>query len=319
MQPRKLDVAFVSFGYGGNGGIKAQHPDVSRWLITTIQQAKADPRVGETYYWDAADTPITMCRNRAVCDARKVGADVLIMVDSDQSPDMYLGKDPYAEPFFQVAFDAIYDHYDRGPLVIGAPYVGPPHDEIVYVFHWTQLESDTPNDRMRIEAYSRDEALKMAGIQEAAALPTGLIMCDMRAFELTEPKDKDDKPWFYYEYTDKFEQQKASTEDVTATRDISIVGQVTLGYNPIRCAWSSWIGHWKPKCCGKPVQCTVETVGEKFRHAVLQDHRVDTSQREFVSPAFERLVGGSPVRREEDFDAQEKANGRPVSSRYSPF
>jgi hypothetical protein len=113
--------------------------------------------------------------------------------------------------------------------------------------------------------YDRHTAVKMAGIQECAALPTGLIMYDMRAFELTEPKTDDDKPWFYYEWKDRFAAEKASTEDVTMTRDLALVGTQRLGYNPVYCNWDAWAGHWKPKCVGKPVSIPASGVSKKLR------------------------------------------------------
>ncbi|MEK0126623.1 hypothetical protein, partial [Bordetella pertussis] len=88
--------------------------------------------------------------------------------------------------------------------------------------------------------YSRAEASQFTGIGEVAALPTGLIMYDMRIFDMLEPKDENSKPWFYYEWADKYQSEKASTEDVSATRDMSLVGQQVLGYSPVFCAWDSW-------------------------------------------------------------------------------
>jgi hypothetical protein len=115
--------------------------------------------------------------------------------------------------------------------------------------------------------YDRHTAVKLAGIQECAALPTGLIMYDMRAFNLTEPKTADDKPWFYYEWKDKFCAEKASTEDVTQTRDLSLVGTQALGYNPVYCNWDAWAGHWKPKCVSKPQFIDASQIAQKMRQS----------------------------------------------------
>jgi hypothetical protein len=147
----------------------------------------------------------------------------------------------------------------------------------------------------------------MTGIQHCAALPTGLIMFDMRAFDLTEPKAKQaglldrlmapieqqfsdkvpvtlaqtrefaqrcldakqdaENSWFYYEWTDQYQSEKASTEDVTATRDIASHGTLELGYNPLRVNWDAWAGHWKVKCVDKPVRITSEDVNTKLIRA----------------------------------------------------
>jgi hypothetical protein len=110
----------------------------------------------------------------------------------------------------------------------------------------------------------------MAGIQEAAALPTGLFAADVRLFGLTEPKKLGDPSWFEYEYTDATKSEKGSTEDVFATRNLSLNGILKLGYNPMFCAWSSWAGHWKPKCVGKPNLLTADMVAENFRQAAMR-------------------------------------------------
>jgi hypothetical protein len=245
---QKFNVGIVTFSYGGNGGISSEVPDIREWMVPLVASASKDPRIDNIRIWNLADTPITMTRNRAVLQAREFGVDVLVMVDSDMKPDML----PDGKPFFQSSFDFLVEHYHKGPCVIGAPYCGPPPVECVYVFRWNNMQSYNPNPDFQLEMYDRHTAVKMSGIQECAALPTGLIMYDMRAFELTEPRAENDKPWFYYEWKDKFAAEKASTEDVTQTRDLSLVGTQKLGYNPVFCNWDAWAGHWKPKCVGKP-------------------------------------------------------------------
>ncbi len=89
-----------------------------------------------------------------------------------------------------------------------------------------------------------------------------------RLFELTEPKTKHDYPWFYYEYTDKFQHTKCSTEDVTASRDMSLAGCRQLGYNPVFVNWDAWAGHIKQKTVGKPQLVTPDHVSQKLHEAV---------------------------------------------------
>lgn len=281
MTPRKLNVLIACFSYGGNGGLSSEHPDVRNWLLLTVPKIMADKRVGECNLIDIADTPITMSRNKSVMKARAYGADILIMVDSDQRPDMYLGEMPNAKPFWESSFNAIYDHYDKGPLAIGAPYCGPPPEENVYVFRWRNKQSKNPDPvDAQLDQFTREEASEQGGIKSVAALPTGLIMFDMRLFEVVDPikqynkliekgySSKDAKlltqPWFYYEWDDIYAAGKASTEDVTATRDMSLIGIQALGYNPIKCNWDSWAGHWKPKCVGMPIQLTEDEVSERY-------------------------------------------------------
>ncbi len=261
---QKFNVGIVTFSYGGNGGISSEVPDIREWMIPTVMAASQDPRVGNVRIWNLADTPITMTRNRAVLMAREYEVDILLMVDSDMKPDVMAGQ-PDAKPFFQSSFDFLVNHYSKGPCVIGAPYCGPPPVECVYVFRWQNMQSHNPNPDFQLEMYDRHTAVKLAGIQDCAALPTGLIMYDMRAFELTEPRTDADKPWFYYEWKDRFAADKASTEDVTQTRDLSLVGMQKLGYNPVYCNWDAWAGHWKPKCVAKPQVIDAGGISDKLR------------------------------------------------------
>lgn len=251
---------------------------------------KADPRVGRIVTRTLNDTPITMVRNRFVEFARQEKCHLLMMVDSDQSPLLHQNEDWY-QPFWDVAFDAIYDHYGKGPLVVGAPYGGPPNGtENVYVFRWDNHGDRGDETTIRLEQFTRHEASKMRGLSPVAALPTGLILYDMRAFNLIEPSALSreevlekfasgemtktqalaamQEGWFAYEWKTGHASEKASTEDVQNTRDISLVGQTQLGYNPVLCAWNSWIGHWKPWNVGRPKSFGVEHISGTFRRAV---------------------------------------------------
>lgn len=262
---QQFNVGFCTFSYGGNGGISSEVPDIREWMVPLIAKLSRDERIKDIRLWNLADTPITMTRNRSVIMAREAKVDVLVMVDSDVKPDMLVGADSSAKPFFQSSFDFLLAHYAKGPCVIGAPYCGPPPKEDVYVFRWQNMQSNNANPDYQLEMYDRHTAAKMTGIQECAALPTGLIMYDIRAFSLTEPKTSDDKPWFYYEWKDKFCADKASTEDVTQTRDLSFVGTQQLGYNPLFCNWDAWTGHWKPKCVGKPQVISASGISDKLK------------------------------------------------------
>lgn len=297
---QKFNIGFCTFSYGGNGGISSEVPDIREWMVPLVAQASKDPRIENIRIWNLADTPITMTRNRAVLQAREYGVDVLVMVDSDMKPDMI----PGATPFFQSSFDFLVNHYPKGPCVIGAPYCGPPPVECVYVFRWQNMQSHNPNPDFQLEMYDRHTAVKMSGIQECAALPTGLIMYDMRAFALTEPKTDGDKPWFYYEWKDRYAAEKASTEDVTQTRDLSLVGTQKLGYNPVFCNWDSWAGHWKPKCVGKPVFLEAAHISDKLKQCweagVESNVKVVNFHSKIAVPEFDSMGMDLPA---EDADA----------------
>ena len=281
---QKFNVGLVTFSYGGNGGISSEVPDIREWMVPLVSELSRDERVDQIRIWNLADTPITMTRNRAVLQAREFGVDVLVMIDSDMKPDLGGSK-----PFFTSSFDFLVDHYHKGPVIIGAPYCGPPPNECVYVFRWQNQQSLNPNPDFQLEMYDRHTAVKLAGIQECAALPTGLIMYDMRVFELTEPKQEGDKPWFYYEHPDLYQSQKASTEDVTMTRDVSLVGTQKLGYNPVFCNWDAWAGHWKPKCVGKPIFIDAKGVSDKMKSCWEAGVDNEVKLIDFRSPIADKI------------------------------
>lgn len=270
MIPRKLNIFFAFFAYAGNSTGTSEVSDIREWFTKLIIKLKTDPkfteRIGNIDMATIADTPITMNRNDAVNRAKELGSDIIVMVDSDMRPDVHLhdGSDPTAKPFFDVAFDAIYQHYDKGPLVIAAPYGGCPPHENMFVFTWSAKGNLGAESPIELRQYTREEAAQLSGLQPAAALPTGLIAYDMRAFDLIE------HPYFYYEWTDPRQIAKASTEDVTNTRDISLAGQAALGYNPVYCAWSSWAGHLKTWCVKKPTPYTVENVSGNLAKALVR-------------------------------------------------
>ena len=289
-----LDIFFGFPSYGGNGGISSEHPDIREWWAELVLKMKGDPRIGSVTTKVIGDTPVTMTRNKFVRLARASGAHVLVMVDSDQSPNFHRGESDW-KPFFETAFDFLYERYTKGKVTcVGAPYCGPPGlkqgSESVYVFVWRNDGIHGRETPIRLEQYTREEAALMTGVQECAALPTGMIMYDMRCFDLIEPKgmQRDHvldaykegrftkaealnalrEGYFYYEWENAWACDKASTEDVQNTRDISLAGMQTLGYNPMFCAWDSWIGHHKPWCVGRPRIYSVESISGNFRHAV---------------------------------------------------
>jgi hypothetical protein len=284
--PRKLDVLIVTFSYGGNGGIASLTPYVADWLLQTVPKMTADERIGRVRKIDLCDTPITMTRNKSVKIARDAGFDLILMVDSDMYPDYYIEAQPLpdAKPFWDTSFDFLYGHYDRGAVAVAAPYCGPPPHEVVYCFCWRNCQGDHPNDvDMQLKRYTRNEAASMAGIQEAAAFPTGIVLWDVRGFELTEPKKPGDRPWFFYEWANIYQDEKGSTEDVTASREMSLAGCAQLGYNPIFVNWDAWGGHVKQKIVGKPMLLTPDAISENFRRAVTERLPSDQKRMEVRS------------------------------------
>lgn len=248
---RKISLLIARFPFGNS-----EAPSVANWLVSTVVQLKSDPRIGVIHRMEVDDTPITMGRNRVLKAARDMRVDYVLMIDSDMAPDLAY---PGAKPFLPGALDFALQH--EGPCIVAAPYCGPPPHENVYVFRWAAFETNDPNHGMRLEQYHREEAAIRGGFEEVAALPTGLILINMRALERMLP------PWFYYEWADKEQSEKASTEDVTFTRDASLAGV------RVYCYWDAWAGHHKRKCVGKPTYLTVDLVREQFAEVVRRNHR----------------------------------------------
>jgi hypothetical protein len=245
----KFNVMLARFPY-----LRTDDPDVSDWLIETVLKCKADERIDLVMQERIDDTPITMTRNLVVKRALERKADYLLMIDCDMSPDLRI---PFAKPFWDTSLDFILDQ--KEPCAIVAPYCGPPPLSSVYAFQWSNWQNEATHPDMRLEPYTREHAVQMGGIQRVAAGATGIILIDVRVFKRLKP------PWFYYEWKDETQSQKASTEDVTFTRDMN------MQHMPVYCNWDAWAGHWKRYRVDKPVPIYSEGIAQKYREAVLAD------------------------------------------------
>lgn len=245
----KVDLAFVRFPFK-----RAEDPDVTDWMLQTQAKTMRDPRVDRVYITKFDDTPITMTRNLAIEFAKARNVDYLLMVDSDMGPDE---PNPGAKPFWDTSFDFVLRHRHK-PCVVGAPYVGPPPVHNIYVFRWRNHMNGALNHDFRLDQFTRDEAERLTGITEVAALPTGLILIDMRAIDYLKP------PYFYYEWADETKSRKVSTEDVTFTRDLSVAGI------PLFCNWDAWAKHYKYYGGGKPRCLDVQQMRDKFSDELVK-------------------------------------------------
>lgn len=264
----------------------SEHPDVGEYLTDLSLLLTKESRIYEMAVLEMADTPISMCRNRAVIEARKANADLLLMIDSDMCPDCELSEDPEAKPFWQTSFDFIDAHWDKQPMMVAAPYGGPAPCHNVYVFDWTNKRNDGHETDMQLDQFSRHEAALQTGIKPVGALPTGLILTDMRLFDVIDPKKRFLElrnlglsaaeamaacpKWFDYEWSDIYGSEKASTEDVFATRNLSLASIAKYGANSIHCNWDAWAAHWKPEKVRKPRTLTADRVSQTYRDVVLR-------------------------------------------------
>lgn len=271
---------------GGN----TDHPDQTDWLVKarceaaiTIAQAGSYHGVTQINGMKINDTPITMTRNRVAKTALDAGYDFLLMLDNDTIPDAYgsdflgdaldllVGRRELEADFnetYSIDPDDPVSVLDNGaerpmPATIAAPYCGPPPAELVYVFEWVNHSSEEDHPRFTLEMIDRRDAALRDGIQEVAALPTGCILYDVRTFKYLPP------PWFEYEWTDKYQTAKASTEDVFQTRNASLAGMPQFVH------WGAWAFHDKRKKVGKPQIFTRDDV-----HKSIRDRLVNTKRGE---------------------------------------
>lgn len=277
MKNAQVRVAIACYAYAGNGGYSSILPELAFWITNAAVKLKADPRVIDVAWEIFSDTPVDMMRCRGARWAKEIGADFLLMLDSDNVPDYEVGHITGAEPFLGKPFDFAYDRLVKQdlPTVIFAPYCGPPPSpipprnvieggEVPYLFRWTNNESDSPDSKWKIEMLNRREAALMKGIQPMAAGPTGVCLFATKCWEGMK------HPYFYYEFTPDH-CEKRSTEDVAATRDISMYWQMTKGVEVVFGAMDSWALHYKSKKVGKPKIVTIEDIGREMREAVIED------------------------------------------------
>ncbi len=274
MTPAKVDVLVGQFCYSSNGGYSAILPQIGDWWAKVYHEMCLDERIGNIGKVNLSDTPLTLTRNALLRKAVVGRYDLILMVDSDNEPDLYVDKGVSAKPFWQSTFDFAYRRLTQGlPSCVGAPYCGPPPHPVsggcenVYVFKWLNwMSAEDGYGGAEIAAYDRNEAALMTGIAPAAALPTGLLLMTTNALECIKP------PYFRYEWKDHWEAEKASTEDVYFTRNLAMAGRMKWGTPIVFANWDAWAGHHKPKCVGKPIVLRLEQVCETFAEAVRNNY-----------------------------------------------
>ena len=144
--------------------------------------------------------------------------------------------------------------------------------EVPYLFEWGNRESDNPHGDFKLNLMTRNEAAKLAGIYPVAALPTGVCLFTLNAFEGLP------HPYFAYEFNER-QSEKRSTEDVVTTRDISLYWKIQKNYDVCYAACDSWALHHKTKKVGRPQMIGVEAVAPRFAEAIRQNHTVLEERR----------------------------------------
>lgn len=205
--------------------------EVGTWLANLY--TRPHPRVRELMHATIDQEPTPAARNHAVEVARSAKADVLVMVDDDMVP---------AEGFFDSAIDHLRDH--PGAVVIGSPYCGARAGGCAVQVMQRPVSAlvAKPGEQSELfmERVEREDAAKRKGIELVHAVGTGLLACNMAAFDALA------EPYFDYEYTTPSRSNVALTEDFYFTRDLSTAG------GRVYVDWDHWSSHAKVEIVGKP-------------------------------------------------------------------
>lgn len=291
---QKFKVMLARFP-GGN----CEHPGEVDFVINTLVQSMTEARISQLIHWRLNETPVTMSRNRCVKNAIEQGVDILLMVDSDMGPDLV---DP-SRWFWPRALDFMVSRWHGAPTVIAAPYCGPPPHENVYIFRWKNFQSNHPNPDFQLAQFSREEAAERSGIEAVAALPTGLIAIDMRVFTGFKVAPSTGSggdevlrlptPWFYYEWTDELQTDKASTEDVTFTRDVHLLFGA-WGLETVFVDWDTWAVHFKQKAVGRPLLVNPGSLARLFQErsqsSVVSSQKLEAGSQTAGKDQLEQIV-----------------------------
>jgi hypothetical protein len=244
-------VMLALFPYGGS-----QRKEITTWAASAALWAARQPDIANgLLFWDVDTTPITMGRNRAVQAAIHNEIDILVMLDSDQAPDI-----DKAHPFLPSAFEFIKSRWHSQPTIISAPYLTGAATYNPVMGRWRHYAEGL---EVKASLYTREEAAEMRGIQPCPLQGTGLMALDMRVFtgfQVGEEVVKLPPPWFTYEFTDQYHSFLASTEDMYFTRSLTTLF-AKHGLDEIAFVdWDAWAYHVKPEFVGKPDIITIKNV-----------------------------------------------------------
>lgn len=241
--PEKVNVLVTVFTYAKQVGA-----DVFAWCTGPAQEAKSHPRIGTLAFSYTQGYPTDRCRNAVALESKRAGFHYVLMLDDDMNIDFLAREDLTAKPFLQSSLDFALAH--DGPCLVGAPYCSAPPGQDVLIMKDREYAPDNLDGLgKKIDKYTRDEAAVMTGIHRCAALPTGCLLIDTRAFDVVDP------PWFSYEYADPpFNTKLASTEDVVFTRNAHWLGC------PLFANWDAWASHIKTWATGKPRLAPIDDI-----------------------------------------------------------
>jgi len=261
--PERVNVLVTVFTYD-----KTFHGDALAYCTSLYPQMVNHPRLNQLEISYSHGYPTDRCRNFVVKSARENGFDFALFLDSDMKFDALLGREAGAKPFLPSSID--FALAQPAPVFVGAPYCsGPPSQDVVVMKHREYCPGQPGGMGKKLDKYTRDEAAVATGIERVAALPTGCLLLDLRAFDVIAP------PWFYYEYADApFNTKLASTEDVVLTRNADWLG-ISQYVN-----WNAWAFHHKEYTVEKPRLCPVDSVPR----AIWEGYRAGAKPR-LITPS----------------------------------
>lgn len=286
--PEKVTVLIARLSYNGT-----ERVEIANWLVQTAIELHNHPRVANVFHKIMMGYPTPRIRNSVMKLCREKGIHFAVMIDDDTVPDVHspgaavgyehLPKMRDQQNFFPAALDFALEH--PGPCVIGAPYCAGPPEERVLVSRFREKQSDDPsahcNGGLKLECFTRDEAAPKTGFEMVSALPTGLILIDMRVCAVLKP------PYFDYEYRDEEQTELASTEDTVFSRNALYLGV------PQYVAWQSWCAHLKIKAVGRPrkypLAAVPAQVNQSIREGVERERR-EARPADQTNPAALRYV-----------------------------
>ena len=237
--------------------------------------------------FDSVQWPITTShrildtRNTYVEMAKETECTHLLFLDPDMEPDVEVGHDAQALPFFDTSWRFIQqvangqvERLPSGSLaVVGAPATSGPPDFKINVF--------PSDDDGNIYQHSPLDVIEKKGhFERVAAVGTALMLIPMEAFDLIEP------PYFDDLYTD---QKKCG---VSQSQDVYFCLKCADKGISIWCNWYSWARHYKTIGLDRPTRAVMEYMETSSRtRKILGDTVNENRDCSIDKPCVPQIFG----------------------------
>ena len=227
--------------------------EITDFVIRAETWTKESPLVEDLFHTSIGKTPTPVARNFAVSEAKRINADILVMVDDDMGPN---------PDWFPMAMTFLFSQPE--PSVIVSPYCCAPPKEEVQIFEWQTDEANSRIRSYRTGHVNLDDAANRKGVQRIQNAGTGLVAYDMRVFDKIKP------PYYDYGYDEHHTK-------VTETEDCFLHRRLNFADVPIWVSWDHWSYHFKVKAVGKPVSIALKEISELYlgqarAHLIKEPH-----------------------------------------------